>query len=383
MFDRIRSLFTLDETKERGDYRIGLARAMILIAWLLLLVYIVEDLAYLRSLAVPDPSSYTIELLSILALAAMGMVAWLLVRAGRVVAGGYTLSVGLFLTSALSLGLFPGDLFVQITGFLFSILTAGSIIGGASGYMFAVAAVVVLLLDWVTSGAVIVLSDSAEASLVSLSFLAGQAAAYIGLAVVLDQLSRNFAGIIQQLRTQAARLNDLANTDPLTHLANRRQMAETLQHEFLRSRRYNHPLSLLYLDLDGFKAINDRFGHLFGDEILVGASKAMQAVLRSTDLLVRLGGDEFAVLLAETNLEGGREVAVKLGEALSTYSRSLGPTVPELSFCAGISQLLDEDKSPEEIIARADMAQYLAKSAGQAHIRTQRGLAEPISASRR
>lgn len=382
MLERIRSLFSLDESKERGDYRISLARAMILIAWLLLLVYIVEDLAYLRSLIVPNPSSYVVELLSILALAAMGLVAWLLVRAGKVVTGGYVLSVGLFLTSALSLGLFPGDLFVQITGFLFSILTAGSIIGGASGYLFAFGAIIVLALDWVTSGAVIVFSDAGEASLVSLSFLAGQAAAYIGLAVVLDQLSRNFAGIIQQLRIHAERLTELANTDPLTNLANRRQMSEKLQQEFARSRRYNHPLSLLYLDLDGFKSINDRFGHLFGDEVLIGASKAMQGVLRATDLLVRVGGDEFAVLLPETNLEGGREVAVKLREALAAYTRSLGPTVPELSFCAGVSQLLDEDLSGDEIIARADMAQYLAKSAGQAHIRTQRGLAEPISASR-
>jgi diguanylate cyclase (GGDEF)-like protein len=381
VLDRIRSLFSLDESKERTDYRLSLARAMILIAWLLLLVYIVEDLAYLRSLSLPSPSTFAIELLCVLALAAMGMVAWLLVRAGRVIAGGYALSVGLFLTSALSLGLFPGDVFVQITGFLFSILTAGSIIGGASGYLFAAGAVVVLLLDWVASGAALIFTDSAEASMVSVSFLAGQAAAYIGLAVVLDQLSKNFAGIIQQLRTQADRMNDLANTDPLTSLANRRQMAEKLQHEFLRSRRYNHPLSLLYLDMDGFKAVNDRFGHLFGDEVLVGASKAMQAVLRATDLLVRLGGDEFAVMLPETNLEGGREVAVKLREALSAYARSLGPTVLELSFCAGVSQLLDEDTSPDEIIARADMAQYLAKSAGQAHIRTQRGLAEPISVS--
>jgi diguanylate cyclase (GGDEF)-like protein len=380
VIERIRALFSLDEIKDQVDYRTNLARAMILIAWLLLLVYIVEDLAYLRSVSAPDTSSFMIELLSVLALAAMGLVAWLLVRVGKVVAGGYVLSVGLFLTSALSLGLFPGDLFVQITGFLFSILTAGSIIGGGSGYLFAIGAIIVLVFDWITSGAVIVFSDSTEASLVSVSFLAGQAAAYIGLAVVVDQLSKNFAGIIEQLKTQADRLNDLANTDPLTNLANRRHMAKTLQHEFLRSRRYNHPLSLLYLDMDGFKAINDRFGHVFGDEVLVGASKAMQAVLRVTDLLVRLGGDEFAVVLPETNLEGGRDVAVKLREAMSAYARSLGPSVPELSFCAGVSQLLDEDTSPEEIVARADMAQYLAKSAGQAHIRTQRGLAEPISA---
>ncbi|OGO67455.1 MAG: hypothetical protein A2Z37_02815 [Chloroflexi bacterium RBG_19FT_COMBO_62_14] len=355
---------------------------MTLIAWVLLLVYIVEDLAYLRSISSHDPASYVIELTSVLALAAMGFAAWLLVRAGKVVDGGYVLSTGLFLTSALSLGLFPGDLFVQITGFLFSILTAGSVIGGASGYLFAIGAVVVLTLDWVTSGAVIIFSNAAEASLVSLSFLAGQSAAYIGLAVVLDLLSKNFDGIVNKLKSQADRLTELANTDPLTNLANRRQLGEKLQHEFLRSRRYKHALSLLYLDMDGFKRINDRFGHLFGDDVLVGASKAMQAVLRASDLLVRLGGDEFAVLLPETNLDGGREVAVKLREALAAYGRQLGPTVPELSFCAGVSQLLDEDESAEAIIARADMAQYLAKSSGQAHIRTQRGLAEPMPAAK-
>ena len=382
MLDRLRPFLTPDRSYEQEGYRTRLARAMTLIAWALLLVYIVEDLAYLRSISSHDPTSYVIELISILALAAMGFAAWLLVRAGKVVDGGYVLSTGLFLTSALSLGLFPGDLFVQITGFLFSILTAGSVIGGASGYLFAIGAVVVLALDWVTSGAVIIFSNAAEASLVSLSFLAGQSAAYIGLAVVLDLLSKNFDGIVNKLKSQADRLTELANTDPLTNLANRRQLGEKLQHEFLRSRRYKHALSLLYLDMDGFKSINDRFGHLFGDDVLVGASKAMQAVLRATDLLVRLGGDEFAVLLPETNLDGGREVAVKLREALTAYGRQLGPTVPELSFCAGVSQLLDEDESAEAIIARADMAQYLAKSSGQAHIRTQRGLAEPMSAAK-
>lgn len=381
MVERLRRLFSLDGTKDPGDYRIIIGRAMILIAWLLLLVYSVGDLVYLRSLTFLDRPSYVIELLSIMALAGVGLVAWLLVQARKVVTGGVVLSIGLFLTSALDLGLFPGDLFVQITGFLFSILAAGSIIGGSSGYLFAIGATVVLLLNWVTPGAVIGLSEAGEASLVSLSFIAGQAAAFIGLAIVLDLLSRNFRGIIRQLETQADRLTELANTDPLTNLANRRQMSEKLQYEFARSRRYNHPLSLLYLDLDGFKGINDRFGHLFGDEVLIGASKAMQAVLRSTDLLVRIGGDEFAVLLPETNLEGGREVGVKLREALAAYARSLGPSVPALSFCAGVSQLLDEDTSVEEIITRADMAQYLAKSAGQAHIRTQSGLAEPISAS--
>jgi diguanylate cyclase (GGDEF)-like protein len=163
-------------------------------------------------------------------------------------------------------------------------------------------------------------------------------------------------------------------------LANRRHLIEQLEREFARARRYRRPLSLLYLDLDGFKAVNDRFGHMFGDEILRGVAKSMQAVLRSTDLLARIGGDEFAVLLPETNLEGGQKVANKLRKALVAYSQRLGPMIPALTFCAGASQLLKEDRSIDDILARADDAQYLAKSTGKAHTRTQVELSHPPQA---
>jgi diguanylate cyclase (GGDEF)-like protein len=136
---------------------------------------------------------------------------------------------------------------------------------------------------------------------------------------------------------------------------------------------------LLYLDLDGFKAINDRFGHMFGDEILRGVAVSLLAVLRSTDLLARFGGDEFAVLLPETDLEGAVSVAEKLRRALASYSQQLGPAVPVLSFCAGASSLLEADTSVDDVLARADQAQYLAKDTGKAHTRTQRELPVPAA----
>ena len=160
----------------------------------------------------------------------------------------------------------------------------------------------------------------------------------------------------------------------MTGLANRRWLMEQLGRGVLRARRYRRPLSLLYLDLDGFKAINDRFGHLFGDEVLTSAGRAMKAVLRSTDLLARIGGDEFVVLLPETAIEGAYNVTAKLRKALTSYGQQLGPAVPMLSFCAGVSQLHPDDTTIDDILSRADEAQYLAKGTGPGHTRSEKEL---------
>jgi len=94
-------------------------------------------------------------------------------------------------------------------------------------------------------------------------------------------------------------------------------------------------------------------------------------VLRGTDLLARVGGEEFALLLPETGLEGASNVANKLRRALNALSAQLGPAVPPLTFSAGISRLHDADISFEDMLARADAAQYLAKTTGKAHARTE------------
>jgi diguanylate cyclase (GGDEF)-like protein len=196
----------------------------------------------------------------------------------------------------------------------------------------------------------------------------------VALAAVLSFYSSYMRRSISALNVQAEQMTELAHTDPMTGLANRRWLMEQLGREFSRARRYRRPLSLLYLDLDGFKAINDRFGHLFGDEVLTGAGRAMKSVLRSTDLLARIGGDEFVVLLAETGIEGAHNVTAKLRKALHAYGQQLGPAVPMLSFCAGVSQLHPDDSTIDDILSRADEAQYLAKGTGPGHTRSEREL---------
>jgi diguanylate cyclase (GGDEF)-like protein len=179
---------------------------------------------------------------------------------------------------------------------------------------------------------------------------------------------------IVQLNRQAAQMTELAHTDPLTGLANRRWLLELLEREFLRARRHRRPLSLIYLDLDGFKLVNDRFGHLFGDGILRSAARSMQAMLRGSDLLARIGGDEFAVLLPETDLAGAEKVAAKIHRALAASTRPYGAELPPLSFSAGICQLQEGDRTIDDILVRADDAQYLAKAVGPGTIRTQAAL---------
>jgi len=169
----------------------------------------------------------------------------------------------------------------------------------------------------------------------------------------------------------------LAHTDPLTGLSNRRHLFEKLESEFARAQRYRRPFCLLYIDMDGFKAVNDQFGHLFGDEILRGSARSMRAVLRGTDLLARIGGDEFAVLLPETDLIGAEHVAAKLRKALAAYGSQLSPSIPSLTLSVGVGQISEEDDAIEDILARADKAQYLAKSAGRSLTRTQEDL-EPV-----
>jgi diguanylate cyclase (GGDEF)-like protein len=205
---------------------------------------------------------------------------------------------------------------------------------------------------------------------VAFIFLISHIVFYLGSSAIFQFLSIQVTNTIASLHSDRQRLTELAQTDPLTGLANRRFLIDQLAREFDRAKRYNRPLSLLYLDLDGFKALNDQHGHLFGDEILRGTARSLRAVLRSTDLLARMGGDEFAVLLPETTQDEASNVARKLRKALAAYGKQLGPVVPMLTFSAGVSQLRAADSSIDDILIRADSAQYLAKQTGRGGIRT-------------
>src|SRR5690606_19816188 len=130
----------------------------------------------------------------------------------------------------------------------------------------------------------------------------------------------------------------VARTDPVTHLANRRFMAERIEHEIHRASRSGRPFALLMVDVDRFKAINDEHGHGIGDLALVEIARRMKAQLRAQDTLARWGGEEFLALLPDTGGIGGLAAAEKLREAVSAAVMTIRDRTIELSVTIGVAE---------------------------------------------
>jgi len=352
-------------------FRARLTRAMIILLFCLLGIWLLTDLAF-ASLSMPQGTwEFGFDLTAIIVLSIVGGIAYFFSRRSYYNRAGIVLGSGIFAASLAAALLLTDNLMLPSFGFLMAIMVVGSIDGGKLVYSFAgVAWIVMALSRW---GITQLWRGDVPLSFGVYDFiiLTGQAGLFLGTAALIHTLSAQIHNTLDRLHSQTEQLTRLAHTDPLTGLANRRHLLDQLQREFTRAHRYRRPLSLIYLDLDGFKSINDRFGHLFGDEVLCGVATAMSAVLRSADLLARIGGDEFAVLLPETNIEGAQRVTLKLRKALSAFSNHLGPKLPTLTFCAGVGQLREDDQSIEDLLARSDEAQYKAKDAGKAQTRTQ------------
>jgi diguanylate cyclase (GGDEF)-like protein len=156
----------------------------------------------------------------------------------------------------------------------------------------------------------------------------------------------------------------LADLDALTGLHNRRYFHETLAREVARANRYDRKLALIVLDLDDFKAINDRIGHLAGDAVIGESAERVRDVVRSADIACRVGGDEFAVILPESTLADADQLYRRLQAALS--ARPIGQA-GRLSFSAGVAELKPED-DPTAFFERADEALYAAKERGKAQV---------------
>jgi diguanylate cyclase (GGDEF)-like protein len=336
-----------------------------IVAWLLmglLLLWAISDVILALGSGFEPGYRVAFDIAVILAMAAISVVGLVLLRRKRVVAAGYLLAVGFFLLTASTTFMFPGLFFPITSSYLIPILIAGALIGGLAPYPFSIVASLAVLAAWLFGRSAIPGEAYAGSLLFGWIFVAAEAFIFNVTAFTLITLSRQANEIQSALENHTERLTALAHTDPLTGLANRRQLIDLMQREFNRARRYRRPLGLLYLDLDGFKAINDRFGHMFGDEILRNVATTLRAVLRSTDLLARIGGDEFAVLLPETPMAGVENVAAKLHRALASYSQRLGPAVTPLTFCVGASQLSENDASIDDLLTRADNALLDAKS---------------------
>ena len=153
----------------------------------------------------------------------------------------------------------------------------------------------------------------------------------------------------------------LADMDALTGLHNRRDFHETLAREVARAHRYERALALAVLDLDDFKAINDRIGHLAGDGVLAEAAERVRDVVRSADVACRVGGDEFAIILPESTVDDAEGLYRRLGLAMA--KRPVGKA-GTLALSAGVAQLRAEDDAVS-FFERTDEALYRAKSAGK------------------
>lgn len=183
---------------------------------------------------------------------------------------------------------------------------------------------------------------------------------------------------IQQAEANAEAMRRLANTDALTGIGNRRATEDALLLEMRRAERYRRPLGFIIIDLDDFKGINDRLGHLAGDEALVTLAQRLGHMLRATDTVGRWGGEEFVIIAPETDLAA----TMRLAEVVRGYVSAhplVGTAVVTASI--GVAAYRPSDRLPT-LIARADAALYLAKERGKDQVRSERDI-DPVDAADR
>jgi diguanylate cyclase (GGDEF)-like protein len=172
----------------------------------------------------------------------------------------------------------------------------------------------------------------------------------------------------QALEQMNRDLERLANTDPLTAASNRRHFLSIAETEALRSRRYTLPLSVVAIDVDRFKQLNDRFGHAAGDKALQAIVQLFNRTLRANDTLGRLGGDEFAILLPHTQETEAYDLARRLCVDLACQRLDLGESSVEVTCSFGVAEFTNEDASFSALQQRADLALYHAKQQGRKRV---------------
>lgn len=166
------------------------------------------------------------------------------------------------------------------------------------------------------------------------------------------------------ITAQAKKLEQLATTDYLTDLSNRRDFQIKAHREVKRYRRNKKPFAIIMIDIDLFKQVNDTHGHDFGDSVLIATGRGLEKILRAQDIVARWGGEEFIALLPETGAVGARHVAEKIRIEISTCRHHIRDASTSVTATLGVS-VFDGSGSIEDCIKRADKALYVGKKSGR------------------
>jgi diguanylate cyclase (GGDEF)-like protein len=211
-----------------------------------------------------------------------------------------------------------------------------------------------------TIAALVVMERQAATQVPQLSPAVGQL-----LGTILEGPAQALDNALRLRRTEA-----LSVTDDLTQLYNSRYLNQVLRREAKRASRSGRPLSLLFLDLDGFKGINDTHGHQAGSRALMEAAAVIRRCARETDVVARFGGDEFAIILPDTGSEGAAAVGDRVRERLGDHAFLEGNGLSlHLTASVGVATLPDVAASAEELVRAADMAMYQVKDSGKNGVR--------------
>ena len=159
--------------------------------------------------------------------------------------------------------------------------------------------------------------------------------------------------------------NKLEVTDGLTGISNRQSLVKSLQIEFERSKRYNSPLSLIILDVDHFKDVNDTFGHQKGDEILIAFAALLKKACRTNDIAARYGGEEFLMILPQSNAQGAFKIAERVREEMMKISFTGNESNFAVTVSCGVAEFNKDYESINKLIAAVDQALYEAKNGGR------------------
>ena len=176
---------------------------------------------------------------------------------------------------------------------------------------------------------------------------------------------RRLEALLQELSKAQRDLEASARIDEMTGVNNRKYLFESLESEISRSLRFEHPFSLLFLDIDRFKKINDQFGHIFGDNVIRSTAQITRELIRPANIVGRYGGEEFAIGLVECDSSNAFLVAERLREKLESTEIAYNDHRTTITVSIGVAELGGVDDTLEKLIHRADTALYQAKDAGR------------------